>query len=463
MSPTPQTADAVDVAQASELTGLSKKALRRRLERGTLDSIKVGGRRMIPISELSRRGLLDTGEGVAATAERDDPESPAAAAHQDGNGSSGPTEAALDREQPAPPPIAEPVEPAAVEPVPAVEPAGVEPAPPVEPAPVVEPASAVAPAPAGPAPAAERPTTQEPPATPPLPPPAPVAPSSPVPQLEPRAHAPQPPTATPPDAGAAASPGTMPAAATGVAATTPTIAQPPAPYPAQTPPASPAPQAVAADGGIVPPPDRYQASPEGFYPARGAWYYWYEYPALRWLAALLAIGLVALLAWLLLIRPGGESDGATPVRAGAGPVGATQEDLVTLSEELRQPVYWAGDLPGTRIELSQSTSSFAYVRYLTDDAPVGDPSPDFLTVGTYPTLNAFANLRSWAERTDARTTRIDIGGLVVIVPDSPTSVYLGYPHEDVQVEVYDPEPGRALNLVKTGVIRPVTVSTTTVP
>jgi hypothetical protein len=42
-------------------------------------------------------------------------------------------------------------------------------------------------------------------------------------------------------------------------------------------------------------------------------------------------------------------------------------------------------------------------------------------------------------------------------------VYFSYPHEDVQVEVYDPEPGRALNLVKTGVIRPVTVSTTTVP
>jgi hypothetical protein len=42
MSPTRQTANAVDVSQAAELTGLSKKALRRRLERGTLDSMKVG-------------------------------------------------------------------------------------------------------------------------------------------------------------------------------------------------------------------------------------------------------------------------------------------------------------------------------------------------------------------------------------------------------------------------------------
>jgi hypothetical protein len=219
-----------------------------------------------------------------------------------------------------------------------------------------------------------------------------------------------------------------------------------------------------AAGGIAPPPDRYQTSPEGFYPARGAWYYWYEYPALRWLAALVAIGLVALLAWLLLIRPDGRgADGAAPVKAGAGPVMATQEDLVTLSQELRQPVYWAGDLPGTQLEVTQSDSSYAYVRYLTDDAPVGDPSPDFLTVGTYPSLNAFGNLRTYADRSDARTSRIDNDGLAVTVPGSPTSVYFGYPHEDVQVEVYDPEPGRALNLVKTGVIRPVTAGTQTVP
>src|SRR5690349_14113899 len=54
--------DAVDVTQASELTGLSKKAIRRRLERGTLGSVKVGGRRLILISELDRHDLLREGE-----------------------------------------------------------------------------------------------------------------------------------------------------------------------------------------------------------------------------------------------------------------------------------------------------------------------------------------------------------------------------------------------------------------
>jgi hypothetical protein len=373
MSPTRQTANAVDVSQAAELTGLSKKALRRRLERGTLDSMKVGGRRMIPISELSRRGLLDTGEDVGA--EADGSASSATAVRRDGSGSPSPASArepTIEREPSAqPPPVGEP--------------------PPAEPAP-----AAVAP------------------------PPPPAAPTSPAPQAAEQA----------------------------------------AVYPAQPAPIAPAPQA-GADGRIAPPPDRYHASREGFYPARGAWYYWYEYPAVRWLAALLALGLVALLAWLLILRPDGGD--ASSVQPGAGPAGATQEDLVALAQELRQPVYWAGELPGTRLELTQSNNSYSYVRYLTDDAPVGDPSPDFLTVGTYPSLNAFGNLRSYAVRSDARTTRIDNGGLVVTVPGSPTSVYLSYPHEDVQVEVYDPDPGRALNLVKTGVVRPVTAGTQTLP
>lgn len=61
---------AVSIAEASELTGLSKKALARRIERGSLPAVTRDGRRMIPRSELERRGLLttpgrgDSGQGL---------------------------------------------------------------------------------------------------------------------------------------------------------------------------------------------------------------------------------------------------------------------------------------------------------------------------------------------------------------------------------------------------------------
>ncbi len=46
------------IAEAAEVTGLSRKAIARRVERGSLQSLVRGGRRMIPHAELMRAGLL---------------------------------------------------------------------------------------------------------------------------------------------------------------------------------------------------------------------------------------------------------------------------------------------------------------------------------------------------------------------------------------------------------------------
>lgn len=61
MARTPQKVDGrtVTVAEASELTGLSKGALRARLDRGRLPySMGDDGLRYIPLAELQHRGLL---------------------------------------------------------------------------------------------------------------------------------------------------------------------------------------------------------------------------------------------------------------------------------------------------------------------------------------------------------------------------------------------------------------------
>jgi excisionase family DNA binding protein len=51
------------ISEAAELTGLSRKAIARRVDRGTLRSVVKNGRRRIPVSELERAGLLpDEGE-----------------------------------------------------------------------------------------------------------------------------------------------------------------------------------------------------------------------------------------------------------------------------------------------------------------------------------------------------------------------------------------------------------------
>jgi len=50
------------ISEAAEVTGLSRKAIARRVERGSLRSVVRNGRRRIPRSELARAGLLVEGE-----------------------------------------------------------------------------------------------------------------------------------------------------------------------------------------------------------------------------------------------------------------------------------------------------------------------------------------------------------------------------------------------------------------
>ena len=57
------TGPTLTLRDAARATGLSVKALRRRVERGTLPAQLVGGVRRVPISELLRAGLLVTEPG----------------------------------------------------------------------------------------------------------------------------------------------------------------------------------------------------------------------------------------------------------------------------------------------------------------------------------------------------------------------------------------------------------------
>ncbi len=61
----------LSLAEAAETTGLSRKALARRIERGSLRSVLRDGQRYIPLSELERAGLLPDAELRALRAEVD--------------------------------------------------------------------------------------------------------------------------------------------------------------------------------------------------------------------------------------------------------------------------------------------------------------------------------------------------------------------------------------------------------
>ena len=169
------------------------------------------------------------------------------------------------------------------------------------------------------------------------------------------------------------------------------------------------------------------------------------------LVALLVIALI-LFAVLLLLR--GHDGGKTTLPPVGTPAAVSESQLKALASQSNLPIYWAGSKHGA-YELTRTTDGRIYIRYLPSADKVGDRTPTYLTVGTYPTKQAFSAIQHAAARRGAVSAKIDRGGLLVFNNSTPKSVYFTYPKSGYQVEVYDPSPLQARSLVLSGSIKPI--------
>jgi hypothetical protein len=162
---------------------------------------------------------------------------------------------------------------------------------------------------------------------------------------------------------------------------------------------------------------------------------------------------IAIILFTVLLLRGHDADKATlpPVGTAAA---VSESQLKTLAAQSGQPIYWAGPRPGA-YELTRTTDGRTYIRYLSSTDKVGDRTPSYLTVGTYPTKQAFSAVKRAAARQGGVSVKIEHGGLLVFNADNPKSVYFSYPKSGYQVEVYDPSPQQARTLVLGGKITPI--------
>jgi hypothetical protein len=167
------------------------------------------------------------------------------------------------------------------------------------------------------------------------------------------------------------------------------------------------------------------------------------------LGGLIAVGLIV---WVALDSGDSTSE--------AGNTRSSEAEVVSVAA-LRQaataqgtPVYWAGAMAGTDLELSQPSPDRTYVRYLTGGAKAGDPNP-FLTVGSYLLHNPAGALRHRGAEPGGVLASAPGDGVVYFDQANPTSVYLAYPETEVEIEVFAPEFKEALQLVTDGRIVPV--------
>jgi hypothetical protein len=175
-------------------------------------------------------------------------------------------------------------------------------------------------------------------------------------------------------------------------------------------------------------------------------------------AVVAVVAVVAFGVWYFAIRDSGGSSEPVTIATGGkaiGPIATTPSELSALAANLAHPSYWAGEQSGTRLELSRTKDARIYVRYLTGNAQIGVPKAGYLTVGTYPVTDAYSALQSLAEKPGAIVKDVADGGLAVTQANTATSVYLAYPDQDIQIEVYDPDAAKAMDLVTSGAIQPV--------
>ena len=136
------------------------------------------------------------------------------------------------------------------------------------------------------------------------------------------------------------------------------------------------------------------------------------------------------------------------------PRAASPAQLKSLAASLGHPIYWIGRKPGYTYELVRTSRGQVYIRYLPPGVGVGARG-QYLTVATYPFRGAFDAILRLAQQQNATTLTLSNGGRAVIDPTNAKSIHLAYPGSDVEIEVFDPSPARARQIVSSGQITTV--------
>jgi hypothetical protein len=174
-------------------------------------------------------------------------------------------------------------------------------------------------------------------------------------------------------------------------------------------------------------------------------------------SAVIAIALAAgLLVWLLFIKGDDDStttsDQTTPAAQEIKVV--PESGLLAAMKGVGYPVYWAGPRVGVEYEVSRPEVGRTYVRYLPKGEEAGSEQ-QFLTVGSYEQADAVAAIRKLGQKSGTILIEVAGGGAAYAEGPQATSAYLAFPGVDTQVEVFDPQGGEALRLIRSGAIVPV--------
>ena len=149
---------------------------------------------------------------------------------------------------------------------------------------------------------------------------------------------------------------------------------------------------------------------------------------------------------LLVVALSGCGNKKEPLTPGAKIL--TQSELQANVAKLGYPVYWLGPRENVEYEYTRRSDGRVYIRYVKPGTTAGSYTR-FLTVGTYPMPDAYDVVKKISRLPDAKKIAVE-GGIGAQSEKKPQSVYVAFRGKDLEIEVYSPDDGVAVQEVTDG-------------
>lgn len=170
------------------------------------------------------------------------------------------------------------------------------------------------------------------------------------------------------------------------------------------------------------------------------------------------IAAVAILGFVAVMMTRGQSDEPVGEQSSpsavvkVGPEIVSVQRLTQVPAQVGHPIYWIPDMTDVNLELTTLQDSSVYVRYLPKGEKAG-VDKGALTVATYANPQAYSLVQSGGERAGAVLVQDSGGALVTAESEAAQNAYFAFEGVPLLVEVFDPEPGRALELIQQGKVQ----------
>jgi hypothetical protein len=172
------------------------------------------------------------------------------------------------------------------------------------------------------------------------------------------------------------------------------------------------------------------------------------------MAAVLVAVAIGVGVWFVVSHATSNSSGNGTAVSTNGPHAVTAAGLHDEASRLGHAVYWLGPKAGFTYELTVTKTGMTYVRYLPAGVKVGDKRPSFVTVGTYPTKNAYATVAAARKLKGAQVQEVSPNVIAATYAAHPHSAYVAWRDKSLVVEIFDPKPLGAQTLARFGLARP---------